>query len=130
MSGGHFDVYAGGLADELGGQWRDEELNDLFADLFGDGWQRKRGPFGRYGYEQDPPRGEFGPRGGGLFESLDFWLSGDTSEESYRADVRRFKDKWLRRTPRSRVEYYQRKFEEWADEIKEKFVDELGRAEG
>lgn len=130
MSGGHFEIYTGSMVDELSGQWRDEELNDLFADLFGEAWNRTRGPFaGRYAHEDRAPRCEFGPRGGGLLESLDFWLSGDTREEDYRADVRRFKDKWFRRTPKNRVEYYQRKFEEWADEIKEKFVDELGRAD-
>lgn len=48
----------------------------------------------------------FGPRGGGLLESLDFWLSGDTSEQGYRDDLARFKDKWFRRTPRNRVEFY------------------------
>ena len=125
MSGGHFDLYASQVGEELYGQWRDEEINELMFDLFGDGW----------GYHDTPYRMrnsgkrqcEFGPRGGGLFESLDFWLSGDTDEEDYRADVARFKAKWLaRRTPKSRVEFYQERFEGYAREIMEAFKEELG----
>ncbi len=31
-----------------------------------------------------------------LLNSLDYWLSGDTSESQYRADVKQFKKKWLK----------------------------------
>ncbi len=125
MSGGHFDVYTGNLVDELQGEWQDEEINDLFEDLFGRGWNGKRSVFGHRSPYVEHDKVEFGPRGGGLFESLDFWLSGDTSEEDYRDDVRRFKEKWFRKTPKNRVEYYQRKFTEYATEMLDKFREEL-----
>lgn len=117
-------MYAGGVADELCGEWRDEELNELFFDLFGGGW---RGYKGQFWTRREDRECEFGPRGGGLFESLDFWLSGDTCEESYRDDVRRFKRKWLsKKTPSNRVEFYQRRFETYARGIMKKFMEELG----
>ena len=125
MSGGHFDIYSAGIAQELYGEWRDEEINELFFDLFGAGWSYSSRPFG-YGRDMDSRKSEFGPRGGGLFESLDFYLSGDTSEDDYLDDVRRFKKKWLvKSTPKNRVEFYQNRFEEYAREIMDKFKDEL-----
>lgn len=125
MSGGYFNSgYGGdvnGIADELNGQWRDEEINAMFFDIFGGGWDGYRTPF-----TNRERKCEFGPRGGGLFESLDFWLSGDTSEEDYRDDLRRFKQKWMsKRTPRNRVEFYQRQFEEYATELMETMKNEL-----
>lgn len=112
MSGGHFDYIGGQVAYQMAGQWRDEELNDLFDDLFGDGWNHDS---------------DFGPRGGGLAESLDFWLSGDIEEEDYREDVAQFKAKWLcKKTPKNRVEYYQRRFEDYAMETMDRFKRELG----
>ena len=124
MSGGHFEFgyeYGSGVkgvADELCGEWRDEEINALLFGGGGDGWHR---PFTNREREC-----EFGPRGGGLFESLDYWLAGDISEESYRDDVRRFKLKWLaRKTPRNRVEFYEKAFEEYAMDVIEKYKEEL-----
>lgn len=97
MSGGHFD-YAS-LPYELEGAWRDEEINELIEDLFFSG--------------------DFAVRNyGGLFQSLDFWLSADTCEEDYRKSVAAFKQKWFRRTPKNRVEYYQAKLQERCDELK------------
>lgn len=97
MSGGHFN-YAS-LPYELEGAWRDEEINELIEDLFFSG--------------------EFSVRGyGGLLQSLDFWLSADTCEEDYRKSVAAFKQKWFRRTPKNRVEYYQAKLQERCDELK------------
>ena len=126
MSGGHFSSYGGGIdMDELRGEWRDEELNDLFEDLFGLGWNGRRHAFGYKSAYMSDDKVEFGPRGGGLFESLDFWLSGDTSEEDYLDDLKRFKEKWFKRTPKNRVEYYQRKFEQYAMEMTEQFKQEL-----
>lgn len=124
MSGGHFNDYGcnpAALADELNGEWCDEEINALFFDLFGGGWDGYRRPFTR-----KERKCEFGPRGGGLFEALDFWLSGDTSEEDYREDVRNFKAKWLsKRTPKNRVEFYQNALEDYAKDMVEKFKGEL-----
>ena len=124
MSGGHFNLYGGNVADELCGEWRDEEINELFFDLFGGGWYGYRG---QYWTRDENMECEVGPRGGGLFEALDFWLSGDTTEESYRDDVRRFKLKWLsKKTPKNRVEFYQQRFEEYATALAEKLKEEIG----
>lgn len=123
MSGGHFECY--GMSD-VDGQWLDEELNELYFDLFGGGGSYHSRPFGKVHYDREPRRCEFGPRGGGLFESLDFYLSGDTLADEYREEVRRFKDKWFRKTPRNRVKFYQGRFREYAEEIMRQFEDELG----
>lgn len=97
MSGGYFGY--GIQSDALDSEWRDEELNELFSDLF--------------------VNGEFSVRGyGGLFQALDFWLSCDIGEASYREKVRRFKDKWFRKTPRNRAEFYEKKIQSYADKCK------------
>lgn len=99
MSGGYFNYMN---FDGLDGEWRDEELDELFHDLF--------------------VGGDFSIRGyGGLFQSLDFWLSADVGEEAYRKRVKLFKDKWMRRTPKNRVEFYQRKIQDYADKCKAEF---------
>ena len=103
MSGGHFGWNY--MPDDLDGEWRDEEINELYRDLF--------------------CGGDFSVRGyGGLFQSLDFWLSGDIDEESYREAVSQFKTKWMHRTPRNRVEFYQQKLKDYADKLKK----EMGEA--
>lgn len=97
MSGGHFDYQT--VPDALLGAWRDEEVNAIVRDLF-DG-------------------GEFSVRGyGGLLQTLDFWLSGDVGEEEYREAVARFKAKWMRRTPKTRAEFYTALLQERCDELK------------
>lgn len=99
MSGGHFNYMD---FDGIDGEWRDEELDELFHDLF--------------------VGGDFSIRGyGGLLQSLDFWLSADVGEETYRRKVAEFKAKWMKRTPKSRVEFYQRKIQEYADKCKREF---------
>lgn len=99
MSGGALFDYSYPNFEEACGKWRDEELNELYDDLF--------------------CNGRFSVRDyGGLAQSLDFYLSGDTDEEAYREAVARFKAKWMHRTPRSRVEFYQRKLQEYADRYK------------
>lgn len=129
MSGGHFDgLYGGDVAYHLFDEWRDEEVNELFFDLFGCGWN-ERDRFGRR-LKESQMHSEFGPHGGGLFESLDYWLAGDTSEADYRDDLRRFKEKWLiKRTPKSRVEYYKNKLREYTEALLEEFEVELGLQE-
>lgn len=97
MSVGHFGYWA--VPDELDGAWMDEEVNDMFRDLF--------------------LGGEFSVRGyGGLMQSLDFALSGDIGEEGYREALGRFKAKWLGRTPDDRLEFYQAKLQERCDQLK------------
>ena len=99
MSGGSLFDYRWPNFDEADGKWRDEEMNELYSDLF--------------------CNGEFAVRDyGGLSQSLDFWLSDDTDEEHYRKQLARFKDKWFHRTPKNRIEYYEGKIQEYADRCK------------
>lgn len=105
MSGGELFDYTYPSFEMADGRWQDEELNELYHDLF--------------------CGGEFSARGyGGLCQSLDFYLSGDTDEERYREAVSRFKKKWMHRTPKNRVEFYQNKLQERCDELKR----EMGEA--
>lgn len=102
MSGGHFGYNS--VSYDLEDAWRDEEINELISDLFFNG--------------------DFAVRDyGGLFQSLDFWLSSDTSEEKYREAVAEFKKKWFHRTPKNRVEFYQNKLQERCDELKREMGD-------
>lgn len=102
MSGGHFCYNS--VSYDLEDAWRDEEINELISDLFFNG--------------------DFAVRDyGGLFKSLDFWLSGDASEEKYREAVARFKAKWFHRTPKNRIEFYQGKLQERCDELKRELGD-------
>lgn len=99
MSGGVLFDYTCPNLGEADGKWCDEELNELYHDLF--------------------CGGDFSVRGyGGLCQSLDFFLSGDTSEADYREAVRRFKEKWFHRTPKNRVEFYEGKIQGFADKCK------------
>ena len=103
MSGGALFDYTYPRFDEADGRWCDEEMDELYRDLF--------------------VGGDFSPRDcGGLARSLDFWLSGDTGEEDYRADLARFKAKWFRRTPRDRVAFYQAKIREYAERCIDEFA--------
>ena len=38
-----------------------------------------------------------------ILHSLDWYRSGDTCRETYRKDVKRFKDKWLKLLPKERI---------------------------
>ncbi len=38
-----------------------------------------------------------------ILHSFDWYQSGDTGEDTYKADVKRFKDKWLKLIPEHRV---------------------------
>ena len=95
MSGGALFDYRYPCFDEAVGKWGDAEVEELYRDLF--------------------VGGEFSVRGyGGLAQSLDFYLSGDTGEEDYREALARFKDKWMRRTPKNRVDFYRQKIMDYA----------------
>lgn len=131
MSGGHFYTSPTTVAEEYCGQWLDAEIDDLFFDLFGSGWDDYRGslPYGK------PRKCEFGrtwanpEHAGGLAEALDLFLSGDITEGDYREQVSRFKRKWLaRKTPSNRVDFYQRQFEDAATGLIERLKMELGEA--
>ena len=99
MSGGHFNYANNTVQWEMEGKWHDEEINELFYDLFcADLWDG---------------------RNGGLATALDFWLSSDIGEESYREYVAAFKKKWFNRTQEDRVEFYKNKLQEHCDKLKE-----------
>lgn len=128
MDGGHFYTPPSEVSRCYLGQWQDVELDELFFDLFGNGWERYRGPFGI----GKPRKPEFGRTWaseeytGGLAEALDLYLSCDIDEEVYREQVERFKNKWLRkRTPRNRVDFYRSEFERTARDVMERMADEL-----
>jgi hypothetical protein len=128
MSGGHFDYHdPNAVGEAYCGQWQDMELDALFFDLFGGGWDGWRGVTGKervneFGRTWADPRYT-----GGLAETLDLYLSGDIDEKVYREQVKAFKAKWLsRKTPKSRVEFYQREFERTATEVMERCKRELG----
>ncbi|MCI8469335.1 MAG: hypothetical protein HFJ75_07630 [Eggerthellaceae bacterium] len=97
MSGGRFNYQEITTADEFDGVWRDEEINELFSDLFVRG---------------------FGHQDQGLVKSLDLYLSNDIGEEAYREQVAAFKRKWFGRTPEQRVEFYQGKLQKRCAELK------------
>lgn len=102
MSGGHFNYCR--LTDDARGAWCDEELNELIDDLF------FNGTFAVRDY-------------GGLFQSLDFMLSGDTGPDDYKKAVAGFKCKWLNRTPKKRYEFYSDKLQEYCDELKQELSE-------
>ena len=106
MSGGYFDYVDSRVGYEIDGKWQDEDINELFHDLFcADLWgSRNGGLAAAYG---------------GLAAALDFWLSGDICEETYREYVAAFKKKWFNRTPEDRVEFYRNKLQEHCDKLKE-----------
>lgn len=98
MSGGRFNYNNEIIGWEMDGEWEDEELNELFHDLFcAELWDG---------------------RNGGLAMALDYWLSSDIGEESYRKYVAAFKKKWFGRTSEDRVEFYQQKLQEHCDKLK------------
>lgn len=41
-----------------------------------------------------------------VFHDLEWWQSGDSSEEVYREQVKKFKDKWLHQSAESRIANY------------------------
>lgn len=109
MSGGQLFDYTYPNLEEADGRWEDEELNALYHDLF--------------------VGGEFSVRGyGGLAQSLDFYLSGDICEDGYREAADAFKAKWFLRTPKSRVEFYERRLQEACDRYKRELWASHGEA--
>lgn len=95
MSGGHFDY-----------------KNDyLCHDIFG--WKVSAN-YGDHGFKQSKFARRIDPLDDiimselvfdvfCLLHSYDLWQSGDTCEDTYRADVQRFKDKWLKQLPEERI---------------------------
>ena len=65
MSGGSYNYIYCKLLDECGGRMYDMEMNDMVHDLVG------------------------------VLRSLEWWQSGDSSEDEYRKAVADFKKKWF-----------------------------------
>lgn len=73
MSGGAYDYKFEGLKHTYVGRMHDIELDALMKDLIP------------------------------LLKALEWWQSGDTSQEDYRSAVKNFKDKWISTEPKDRV---------------------------
>lgn len=89
MSGGHFDYLNDRTANEIFGYC-------LYPDYGGDGFgkakaARKINPL------EDKQLSELCWDMFCLLHSFDWYVSGDTDEENYLADVHHFKDKWLKK---------------------------------
>ena len=76
MSGGSYDYICYKLSNECEGRMYDAEMNDLVEDL----------------YE--------------VLHDLEWWQSGDTSEESYRNTLTKFKAKWFKGDRQERLKGY------------------------
>lgn len=58
-----------------------------------------------------------------LMHSFDWMISGDTGDETYEADLRYFKDKWLKATPKILAK---REVDKSLAELKEDLYNEFG----
>ena len=76
MSGGSYSYIYSRLEEECDGRMYDAEMNDLIKDLCD------------------------------LLHDLEWWQSGDTSEEQYRKSLRKFKTKWFKGDRQERLKGY------------------------
>ena len=76
MSGGSYDYICYTLEDECKGAMYDEEMNDMIKDLVE------------------------------VLHDLEWWQSGDSSEEKYRETLAIFKKKWFHGNRKERLKGY------------------------
>ena len=76
MSGGSYSYIYSRLEEECVGRMYDAEMNDLIKDLCD------------------------------LLHTLEWWQSGDTSEDRYRENLSRFKSKWFKGDRQERLKGY------------------------
>ena len=76
MSGGSYDYVYYKLSDECEGRMYDAEMNDLIKDLCE------------------------------VLHDLEWWQSGDISEDSYRKTLAKFKAKWFKGNRKERLKGY------------------------
>ena len=76
MSGGSYNYIYSRLLNECGGQMYDAEMNDLIKDICD------------------------------VLHDLEWWQSGDISEEDYRQTLISFKKKWFKATRKDRLKGY------------------------
>lgn len=97
MSGGHFDYVQGRIADEVYG-W-DIAINYGDKGFANSRIAARRNPF------EDMEMSELFFDALCVLHSLDWYLSGDNRESTYRADLEYFKNKWLGKTEKERIEH-------------------------
>lgn len=73
MSGGHYNYLYYVIKETYNGELKDLELEEMMNDLCE------------------------------VLKSLEWWMSGDTDEETYRKDVKSFKKKWFGKTQEDRL---------------------------
>ena len=94
-----------------GGHW-DYQNDTLSSEIFG--WNMGV-DYGEIGFSQSKKAAKINPLEDHeisemlwdmlcILHSYDWYASGDTCEETYRADVERFKKKWLGKTTKARVQ--------------------------
>lgn len=93
MSGGSFDYKYSILENYYVGNMEDEELDDLVKDLVN------------------------------VLYELEWWTSGDTSEEKYRTTVKNFKNKWFKQNRDERLKSY---IDDKIDKTKKELYNLLG----
>lgn len=76
MSGGSYSYIYSRLEEECGGRMYDAEMNDLIKDLCE------------------------------VLRDLEWWQSGDSSEDCYRKTLTKFKDKWFKSDRQERLKSY------------------------
>lgn len=94
MSGGHWDYKNDWLCENIFGVYPDYGKAGFDQSKYA----RKRDPF------EDIELSELIYDVFCLMHSADWYFSADTGEETYRKDVAYFKNKWLARTPKQRLE--------------------------
>lgn len=115
MSGGHFDY----------------NQDRLSRDMFG--WDLELS-YGERGFSEVEKAGKLNPLEDielsklawdllCVIHSYDYYISGDTGEEQYQADVQYFKDKWLKP---GRKETAKRLVDEECQRLREELYKELG----
>lgn len=76
MSGGSYNYICNRLSDECEGKMYDAEMNDLIKDLCD------------------------------VLHDLEWWESGDSTEDAYRETVKAFKKKWFKEDRQQRLKGY------------------------
>lgn len=87
MSGGHFNYLYSTIEDTYCGEMQDIELNEMMKDLVE------------------------------LLHDLEWYMSCDYGEQTYRETVQKFKKKWFKRTNENMREFIEKKYEEKKNEL-------------
>lgn len=96
MSGGSYDYICYKLERECAGRMYDAEMNDLIRDLVI------------------------------VLNDLEWWQSGDRSEEDYRSTLSKFKEKWFKGSRKSRLKGY---IDEQINDLRDQLYALIGEKE-